>query len=106
MKGVSSQVLLESELTGTSLTLKRFTGVYSNNHILELAILRPGDSQRQPLPIPPSEAVDVRAAHPTVFPLQHDEPGLQLTTPVPAPATLNCINECTFRRYLRHVLEV
>ncbi len=49
--------------------------VHSNNHISNcrrpsLAILRRGDSQRQPLLVPPSEAVDDWAAHPSEVLLQ------------------------------------
>ncbi len=50
-----------------------------------MAILRPGDSQLQPLLVPPSEAVDAWAAHPSELLLQHGGPGLELTTPLPAP---------------------
>ncbi len=74
---------------GRHSTIRGCAGVHSNNHIpncrrLNLATLRPGDSQRQPLPVPPSETVDVRATHPSVVLLHHDEPSLQLTTPLPA----------------------
>ncbi len=50
-----------------------------------LAILRPGDFQRQPLPVPPSEAVDVEAAYPIDDLLQRAESGLQIATSLPAP---------------------
>ncbi len=64
-------------------------GGHSNNHIPScrrpsLAILRPGDFQRQPLPVPPPEAVYVRTAHPCEILLQHAEPGLKLTISLPA----------------------
>ncbi len=54
-------------------------GAQCNNHIPNcrrpsLAILRPGDFQLQPLLVPPSEAVDVKAAHPSEVILQRAEP--------------------------------
>ncbi len=42
----------------------------------KLAILRPGDSQRQPLSVSPFEALDVPAAYPSEVLLQRAEPGL------------------------------
>ncbi len=64
--------------------------VHNNNQIPNcrhpsFMILRPGDSQRQPLLISSSEAVGVRAAHPSEVLLQHVELGLKLTTSFPAP---------------------
>ncbi len=41
--------------------------------------------KKQQLPVPPSEAVDVSAAHPSEVLLQHAEPGLKLTTSLPVP---------------------
>ncbi len=35
--------------------------------------------------VPPSESVDVRSAHPSEGLLQHDEQGVRLTPPLPAP---------------------
>ncbi len=88
----SENILGLSEFTylGRRSLRRGCAGVHVNNHIpncrrLSLAILRTGDSQLKPLPVPPSEAVDVWAAHPSEFLLQHGEPGLQLTTPLPAP---------------------
>ncbi len=63
-------------------------GAHSNNYIPSgrrpsLAILRPGDSR--PLPVPAPETVDFRAVRLTDVLLQRAEPGLQLTTSLPAP---------------------
>ncbi len=57
--------------------------VHSNNHIPNCrrpssAILRPGDSQLQPLLVPQSQTVDAGAAHLSEFLLQHGEPDLEL----------------------------
>ncbi len=57
--------------------------------------MHPGDSQLQPLPVPPSEAVDAWAAHRSEALLQHGEPGLELTTPLPAPVR---------RRHRRYII--
>ncbi len=77
-------------LPGTNLPSRGGGDVPSNSHNPNSrrpnkASVRPGDSQRQPLPVPPSEAVDVGAAHPSEVLLQYGEPGSELTTPLPAP---------------------
>ncbi len=54
-----------------------YAGMHSNNRIpiSSLAILRPVDPQRQSPPVPPSDAEDVRATHPSEVLLQYAEPG-------------------------------
>ncbi len=75
--GVFTLSMLSKSL-GTTFT-RGCAGVHRNNHIwdghrLSLEILRPGDSQRQP--VPPFEAADVWAAHPSEVLFQQAKPGL------------------------------